>query len=239
MIKERLDQFISSLGIDIIYIQGLPNEIKSRLLIEQLLLEEDKSRYRVKDLLGREKTDNTGLVVVKPEMFAYIEEVTGFLANLGLKPKILPTRYLDKDQWLRLYGYMIADYPDIIFLYIHQRALGLIPITFDHLPIERYTERLLFSGLWIEPDGRDLDNLFERCYCGGSLKDEIGTLRGDIVRRHLVTDGFSDMSGRASLFDRFDFFKHQDPNFNLRVFNGVHIPNSRVECACDLEIFLK
>lgn len=110
-----------------------------------------------------------------------------------------------------------------MFLYVIQRALGITPLIFK----------------FGESSKGDVAREFNKRHSGYANKVTPGTIRWEVARPLLLTKGFATMTGFASAFDPFHFFKDQTEEFNLGVFNGIHLPNGAGEALSNWEtIFL-
>jgi len=170
-----------------------------------------------------------GLALIKPELAQYKNSVHNFFSRLGCNPVVLPTLHLSHDQWMSIYGDRIKGFPEIMFLYVTQRALGMTPVLF------RYPPGNIFDA--IDPQiyqQSDLAESFNKKYCGRAFLETPGTIRWEVTRPALLTNGFTDMSGYASAFDPFHYFRHKQDKFIFGAFNGIHLPDNTFECLSNI-----
>lgn len=171
----------------------------------------------------------------------HLADLQAYMDRIGLESKTLPTTYMSKDEWLSMYGYKILDSPDIINLYITQRALGMTPIVFRHLPSQFYADYASQFGIDVESviEGGDITELFDEIICGSSDRATPGTFRWDVVRRSLEESGFHEFSGDSDAFDLYNFYREGHKEYVYKVFNGVHLPANGSELQRNLGVFLK
>jgi hypothetical protein len=132
---------------------------------------------------------------------------------------------------------MLKNCPDIINIYILQRALGVRPIIFRHRNEEYYNIEI----------GDDYDNsrhkmdrdlMFDMRFCGEASVNSIDTLRGSVSLPIMKNLGFDDFSGYAATFDPYNFFKDTMYSKAYKAYNGIHIPSNRYEKERNLKTFI-
>jgi hypothetical protein len=238
---EKVGDFLASYGVSVKDVQALPSSERPAFLIDKLLTRSDIEAYATRHEDDSFVPSDVGLIVAKPELHAHLPRIEAFLADMGIESKSLPTVNISKEEWLAMYGYKISDSPDIINLYITQRALGMTPIVFRHLTREAYLDYAarfeIDTGEISNPD--DLMEVFDKILCGSSDRQSNGTLRWDITRSSLESSGFHHFSGEDEAFDLYNFYREGHENYVYKVFNGMHLPANGVELQRNLDIFLK
>lgn len=168
--------------------------------------------------LDRVIDGSKSIALIKPEVFPHDEIVINELLSRGYKinedPKLI---YPSEEQWMKTYGYMVPEHPDILQNYILHRALGLKVLTLvcmDEVSI-------------------------------GHLNNETGkatkidnTIRGGVIRNLMINLGFNNMQDYASAFDPLDLItSNKDTNYVFKCYNGIHTPANQSEAAVNMETF--
>ncbi len=225
--KEAVECLIKDVGINKGSVLTLPFDERPRVVRKHLVSDQEmlnSARSRVQ-ILAEDSLSKNVFGFIKPEMDGYENRVVSFLMNLGCEPKVHPKQYLTHQQWLDLYGYVLNECEDAIFLYLIQRSLGVQPIEFD-------ITSLVHSGI-------DQIEGFNRKYCGSANNFSPGTIRWEVNRPVLLSRGFGGMTGYAQNFDPFDYYRNRGAGYILRAFNGIHLPNSYDENASNKKILFK
>ena len=228
--KNIVESFISRNNIDIGHVRSLSPETRNLFLISSLFTADDIASIPNEQLrvgIKEPRNDEYGMIIVKPEMFPCIKDIEQFLGNIGVEYRSLERVMPTKRGWLDMYGYMLADFPNIVNVYITQRSFGIQPIVFKHLSIEKY--ELIADERSLKLETGDKDTAFDQLYCGKTRSGFDGTIRHDVVLPKLAILGFNDMSGYATDFDISNYYKDSDPTRTYVSFNGIHSPKNKVE----------
>lgn len=237
----KVRDFLASYGVSLEDVQAIPSSERPAFLIDKLLTRSDIEAYGARHEDDSFIPGDVGLIVAKPELHAHLPRIEEFLAGVGIESRSLPTVNITKDEWLSMYGYKISDSPDIINLYITQRALGMTPIVFRHLTQEAYLDHAarfeIDTGKISNPD--DLMEIFDKIFCGSSDEQSNGTLRWDVTRSALESSDFHHFTGESEAFDLYNFYREGHEDYVYKVYNGMHLPASGGELQRNLDIFLK
>lgn len=237
----KVRDFLTSYGVALEDVQAVPSSERPAFLIDKLLTRSDIETFATRHEDDSFIPSDVGLIVAKPELHAHIPRIEEFLARLGIESKTLPTVNITKEEWLSMYGYKISDSPDIINLYVTQRALGMTPIVFRHLTREAYLDHAarfeIDTSEISNPD--DLMEVFDKIFCGSSDRQSNGTLRWDVTRSSLENSGFHPFTGEAEAFDLYNFYREGHEDYVYKVFNGMHLPANGGELQRNMDIFLK
>lgn len=239
--SKKVRDFLASYDIAVDVVKAIPSSERPRYLIDRLLTRQDMEKSVARCGDNYSTPGDVGLIMVKPELQAHISKVESFLGKVGIESKRLPIAHITKEEWLSMYGYKIRDAPDIINLYVTQRALGMTPIIFRHLAQEDYLAYATQFGVDISQVASSGDpmEVFDRVFCGSSYYESKGTLRWDVARLSLEGSGFHCFTDQAEAFDLYNFYRegHQDQVY--RVFNGIHLPSNEGELQRNLGICLQ
>ena len=213
-----------------------PLHERALLLRSKLVSDEEIDFYAgLKDSIQDFPPQSRGVALIKPELGQAHDSVHDFFADLGTNPRILPTMHLSHEQWMSVYADRIKDFPEIMFLYVTQRALGLTPVLFDYPSVQHYEERGVDPAILQFTDPNDLAELFDTAYCGRAFIETPGTIRWEVVRPALEASEFTTMNGFAAAFDPFEHFRNTSPRVIFGSFNGIHLPDNSRECVANMK----
>lgn len=234
--KQRVDEFLFTHDTDVRHVKTLNVDDRCKYLIDILL--KDGSASCTERGIGEIKVgDSIGMLLIKPEIMPEENKITEYMQNKGFEVKVLDRVYPSRDEWMRIYGYMIDDYPDVINNYIMQRSLGVRPVLFKHLDNDQYIASLRNAG-YSKDMPTDPDTLFDKLFCGNVNDFQPNTLRGDVSFPVMKNLGFDGMSGYASLFDPVNYFNDTKMTSNYRAYNGVHVPSDTKEKQSNINAIL-
>lgn len=217
--REAVNNFLTTEGVDIALATSLTPEARTAYLIRELIGDIDPVSTK------KQITDDDvnlykdiGLVVVKPEIYPYVDNVLNYFETIGIDARRMNHVELTKQMWMEMYGYMLSKQPDVINIYITHRALGFEPIVFAHPATSSSSDQA----------GIDKDREFDSVFCGEVQPGFDGTLRGSIALPAMQSLGFDSMTGYAKSFDPVNYF-HDVPSVVYKAFNGVHVPSDQNE----------
>lgn len=216
--SEVVNDFLRAEGVDVSFATRLEPDARTAYLIHELIGDIDlasRENQITDDDINRYK--DIGLVVVKPEIYPYIDNILDYFETIGIDARRMNHVELTKQMWMEMYGYMLSKHPDVINIYITHRALGFEPIVFAHPA----------SYSLFDQAGIDKDTEFDRVFCGEVQPGFDGTLRGSIALPAMQFLGFDNMTGYAKSFDPVNYF-HDVPSV-YKAFNGVHVPSDQNE----------
>lgn len=225
--------FLQQEGVDVEYALSLGADHKSKYLIDRLLGDERQPASVHHEISPED--EEVGMILIKPEIFPCADQVINFLASFGIESRLLEPRLPSKHTWLNTYGYMLDKHPDVINIYITQRALGLCPVIFRHLTIDEYEN---INSVEVRASDGDKDKMFDAIFCGEASDASVNTLRGTIALPAMKQLGFDDFTNYASSFDPVDYFKEKRQK-TYRAFNGIHVPSDRSEKQKNMIDFVK
>lgn len=235
--KRDINEFIERVGkIDIEDVKKHP--VHKRLLILRNRIVPDGKIGFYAAHHGRKKFSGNpvkGVALIKPELARHHDLVYHFFSNLGCNPIILPTIKVTHGQWMSIYSDRIKNFPEIVFLYFTQRAFGLTPVLFNYPKHGDYINNNIDINALQVTDRNDLAEIFNVVYCGHANVKTPNTIRWEVTRPILTTNGFTCMDSYASVFDPFDYFSQMPAKFNFGAFNGIHLPDNYEECLANAE----
>ena len=236
----QIKSFILENNIDINYVKSLEPENRNIYLLEKLFTFDDiqssSDRYEATNTNENPDNDDIGMLLIKPEMFPYVEDIERSLSDVGIECRLLERIIPTKQDWLNTYGYMLVNFPNIVNVYVIQRSLGVQPVIFRHLSMEKYT--MIADERHIKIDTLDRDKAFDQLFCGKAKSGFEGTIRHDLVLPRLISLGFNDMSGYASDFDPFDYYKDSGSIKTYTSYNGIHSPKDMNEKNKNIQTYV-
>lgn len=227
-----------TLGISVEDIRKYPAEERAGILRRMLTTDEEIEYYIAQKNNGEVAPMLRGIALIKPELADAKGSVLQFFQNLGCDPQVLPSINLSHEQWMAMYADRIKDFPQIMFLYVTQRALGVTPVLFNYPKLEDYQSKGVDLSTIQITDRNDLAEVFNTVYCGHAFAETPGTIRWEVVRPALESRGFEKMTGPAAAFDPFHYFRTMPARVNFGAFNGIHLPDNSKECVSNMKVLL-
>lgn len=188
-------------------------------------------------------SNNTGLVIVKPEMHHASNLVESFLTQtLGTEISVATDFIYTPEEYWESHGQLLADYFD---LFPHGSLLFLIAISapsrlilFEHKPVEDY--KRIFATL----NGGEGNTLYEgddpqAAFTQMFVRNSRNSLRASICQSETMDSGLLSLNSgvrQAVCWDFTNTFSQRSTEENNRTFNGVHSPRDRAELIVDLSI---
>jgi hypothetical protein len=201
--------------------------------------------------------EKLGLVMVKPEMFAFASQVRKYLTILGFEVLLVKNIIFDRRMLQLVYGKEFHTYPEFPIqaanlisgpsklMVFRQKAtaelLRSAPLI-EHLrQTDPEAHKKLVAELYHEIPVTTFDKLLK----GAWQKPQPGTIRKEVTYPRLEEIGIQNMSGLASLLDPFGYFKQRIqkgartvPDVAYYQLTSIHIPSTIEELYNDADAFL-
>lgn len=201
--------------------------------------------------------ERLGLVMVKPEMFAYANQVRKYLNTLGFEVLLVKNTTFDKRTLQLVYGKEFGAYPEFPI-----QAANLISgpsklMVFKQKPVSellhstpfiKYLERhdpKAHAELIVKLKKETPPAVFDKLMKGAWQEPQPGTIRKEVFYPKLSELGVKNMTGLAQLLDPYGYFRQRIkqgaktvPDVAYYQLTSIHCPSTVKELFNDVDALL-